>query len=92
MSRGHGAQPLDVQRMLVPDTTEGSLSLLRVRLCSSDMPPVPPPARVLSTVCAASAGPIVQFRAQVLQSWKEQQSWQCEVSGNQQVPVRDPKP
>ena len=30
-------------RMLDPDTTEGSLCLLRVRLCSSDVPPVPSP-------------------------------------------------
>ncbi|XP_055260603.1 immunoglobulin gamma-1 heavy chain-like [Moschus berezovskii] len=49
--------------------------------------PQPPP---LSTVRAVSAGPTVQFRAQVLRSWEELQSWRCDVSGNQQVPAETP--
>lgn len=40
-------------KMLVPDTTQGSLCLLRVRLCSSDMPPAPSP---LSTESGAQSG------------------------------------
>ena len=77
-------------RVLVPDTTQGSLPAPSQAHHSSDLPPVPS-TQVLSTVCAVSARLIVQFSAQVLQSWKEQQSWWCEVSRNQQVPARDPK-
>ena len=40
-------------KMLVPDTTQGSLCLLGVRLCRSDMPPAPSP---LSTESGAQSG------------------------------------